>query len=191
MKRFNICLAGSGGQGLILAGVLLAQAAVNDGKYVSLTSSYGPEARGGASRSNLVISKKPIDYIIPKSLDVLLALNQESCDKFILELKDEGLLIIDSSQVTHQPPIKHYSIPFTDLAVKAGAAVTANVVALGTIMVLTGIVKASSLELALSERIKQELLPVNQKALKQGIKHGRKLKNNADEHYTYYQSLAL
>lgn len=185
MKRFHICLAGSGGQGLILAGVLLAQAAVRDGKNVSLTSSYGPEARGGASRSNLVISKKPIDYPLPDKLDVLLALNQESCDRYIPDLKDEGILIIDSSQVIHQPPIRHYSVPFTGTAVKAGAAVTTNVVALGTIVVLTGIVKPSSIEWAMNERIRPDLLPINQKAFKLGIRQGRKLKKNIEEYYKY------
>jgi 2-oxoglutarate ferredoxin oxidoreductase subunit gamma len=186
MKRYHISLAGSGGQGLILAGVLLAQAAVKDGKHVCLTSSYGPESRGGASRSNLVISNKPIDYPIPEDLDVLLAMNQESCDSYISELKDEGILIIDSSQVIHQPPIRHYSVPFTSIAIKTGAEVTANVVALGTIIILSDIiVRPASLEWALSEHIREDLLPVNEKALKNGLKEGRKLKKNVEQFYTY------
>lgn len=176
--RFHISLSGSGGQGLILAGVLLAQAAVKDGKNVALTSSYGPEARGGASRSNLVIDDDPIDFPLPDSLDALLAMNQKSCDIYLPELKDEGMLIIDSSQVIHRPPIRHYSVPFTTIATRIGAAVTANVVALGVIVELTGIVKPSSLGKALSERIREDLLPINIKAMRNGLGVGRKLKKS-------------
>lgn len=185
MSRYHICLSGSGGQGLILGGVLLAHAAVIDGKNVTLTSSYGPEARGGASRSNLVISTSPIDYPMPDKMDVVLAMNQESCNRYVPELKDGGLLLLDSTFVTHEPPIRHYRVPFTDMALRAGAAVTANVAALGTITALTGIVKPSSLESALTERIREDLLSVNEKALKAGLREGRKLKKNTDEYYTY------
>ncbi|KCZ73209.1 2-oxoacid:ferredoxin oxidoreductase, gamma subunit [Candidatus Methanoperedens nitroreducens] len=182
--RFNISLSGSGGQGLILAGVLLAQAAVKDGKNVTLTSSYGPEARGGASRSNLVIDDEPIDFPMPGRLDVLLTMNQESCDTYLPELKDEGMLIVDSSQVIHRPPMRHYSVPFTTIATQIGAAVTANVVALGTIIELIDIIKPSCLEKALAERIREDLLPINIKAMKNGLSMGRKLKKNIDKYYT-------
>lgn len=104
MTRYHLCLSGSGGQGLILGGALLAHAAVRDGKNVTMTSSYGPEARGGASKSDLIISSKPIDYPIPEKMDVVLAMNQESCNKFVPELKDDGILILDSTLVMHHPP---------------------------------------------------------------------------------------
>jgi 2-oxoglutarate ferredoxin oxidoreductase subunit gamma len=185
MNRYHICLSGSGGQGLILAGVLLADAAVKDGKNVALTSSYGPEARGGASRSNLVISDEPIDYPMPDKMDLILSLNQESCSRFAPELKDNGILVIDSNLVTHHPPIRHYSVPFTEMAQKAGAVVTANVAALGAITALTGIVKRSSLENILQKRIRKNLWPINGNALKLGLNSGRKLKKNRDEYFTY------
>ncbi len=182
--RFNISLSGSGGQGLIFAGVLLAHAAVKNGKNVTLTSSYGPEARGGASRSNLVISDEPIDYPMPERLDMLLSMNQESCNEYLPELKDEGILIIDSSLVTHPPPMRHYSVPFTTVAAKIGSVVTANVVALGTIVELTDIIKPSCLEKALAERVRGDLMPINKKAMKNGLSIGRKLKGNMAEYYT-------
>ena len=185
MTQHNICLSGSGGQGLILGGALLAHAAVIDGKNVTMTSSYGPEARGGASRSNLIINDKPIDYPIPEKMDVVLAMNQESCDKFVHELKDDGILIVDSTLVMHPPPIKHYSIPFTELAIKAGVVLIANVIALGSIIALTDIVRPASLKEALKERMRENLLPINEKALKIGLKEGNKLKKNIDEYYTY------
>ncbi|MCL7412843.1 MAG: 2-oxoacid:acceptor oxidoreductase family protein [ANME-2 cluster archaeon] len=185
MKRYHICLSGSGGQGLILAGVLLAHAAVSDGKCVTMTSSYGPEARGGASRSSLVISEKPIDYPLPCRLDVLLTMNQESCNRYASHLKEDGILIVDSTRVIHQPPIRHYSVPFTSMASQAGAVLAANVTALGTIIGLTGIVRPASLEIALRARIKEEMLPLNEKLLKLGLKEGRKLKSHSNEYYTY------
>lgn len=185
MNRFHICLSGSGGQGLILAGVLLADAAVKDGKNVALTSSYGPEARGSASRSNLVISDKPIDYPIPDKMDMVLSMNQESCNKYANDLKEDGILIIDSDLVMHQPPIRHYSVAFTRMAEEAGGVITANVAALGTITALTGIVKRSLLQKAMKERIREDLLPVNANALKLGFMRGRKLKENTEKYYTH------
>ena len=185
MKEYHICLSGSGGQGLILGGVLLAHAAVIDGKYVTMTSSYGTEARGGASRSSLLISDKPIDYPMPYKLDLLLTLNQESCNCYVSHLKEDGILLVDSTMVMHPPPIRHYSVPFTSLAAQAGASLAANVTALGTIIGLTRIVKPVSLEFALRARIKEEMLPLNEKLLKLGLKEGRKLKNHSSEYYTY------
>ena len=185
MNRYNVCLSGSGGQGLILAGVLLAHAAVNDGKYVTMTSSYGPEARGGASRSSLVISDKPIDYPMPDKLDVLLTLNQESCNCYVPHLKEGGILLVDSTMVMHQPPIRHYNVPFTSLAAQAGTALAANVIALGTIIGLTDIVRPVSMEVALRARIREDLLSVNEKVLKMGLKEGRKFRNHKSEYYTY------
>lgn len=150
-----------------------------------MTSSYGPEARGGASSSKLIISDKPIDYPIPEKMDIVLAMNQESCNRFVPELKYDGILIVDSTLVLHHPPIRHYSIPFTKLAMKAGVVVTANVIALGSIIALTSIVRQVSLREVLKERIRADLLPVNEKALKIGLREGKKLKKNIDEYYTY------
>src|SRR4030066_2016765 len=97
--RFEIRLAGSGGQGLILAGIILAEAAgIYDGKFVCQTQSYGPAARGGASKAEVVISDGEIDY--PKAIqpDVLLAMNQKSLDAFSSDLKPGGLLLVDAGR---------------------------------------------------------------------------------------------
>src|SRR5512139_2762594 len=100
MERYEIRLSGSGGQGLILAGVILAEAAgIHDGKYVCQTQSYGPEARGGASKAEVIISDEEIDY--PKAMkpDLLLAMNQRSCDTYLFDLKPNGVLVVDSTFV--------------------------------------------------------------------------------------------
>src|SRR4030042_17730 len=96
-KRFEVRLSGEGGQGMILAGVILAEAAaIYDDKNAIQTQSYGPEARGGACKSEVIISDEEIDYPKATHIDLLLALTQESCDKYIRELKQGGLLVVDS-----------------------------------------------------------------------------------------------
>ena len=120
--RYEIRLAGSGGQGLILAGIILAEAAgVYDGKFVCQTQSYGPEARGGASKAEVVISDAEIDY--PKAIqpDVLLALNQKSLEAFSSDLKPGGLLLVDADLVQEVPAGRVLALPFTRIARELGA----------------------------------------------------------------------
>lgn len=103
-NRYEIRLSGSGGQGLIVAGIILAEAAgIHDGKYVCQTQSYGPEARGGASKAEVVISEEEIDY--PKAIkpDVLLAMNQKACDAYFFDMKPDGMLVVDSTFVKQLP----------------------------------------------------------------------------------------
>src|SRR5512142_1072470 len=96
-ERYEIRLSGTGGQGLIIAGIILAEAAgIYDGKYVCQTQSYGPEARGGASKAEVVISDEEIDYPMAIKPDVLLAMSQKACDSYLFDLKPGGTLIVDS-----------------------------------------------------------------------------------------------
>ncbi len=98
--RFEVRLAGEGGQGMILAGVILAEAAaVYDGLNAVQTQSYGPEARGGASRSEVIIARGEIDYPKVMAADLLLCMSQEACDKFYTQVKDDGCIIVDSTHV--------------------------------------------------------------------------------------------
>ena len=146
-SRYEIRLAGSGGQGLILAGIILAEAAgVYDGKFVCQTQSYGPEARGGASKAEVVISDAEIDY--PKAIrpDVLLAMNQKSLDAFISDLKPGGLLLVDADLVQEVPASRAVALPFTRIARDLGRAMAANIVALGALAQLTGAVSLESLD---------------------------------------------
>lgn len=101
---WQISLSGTGGQSLILAGIILAEAAILDGKQTIQTQSYGMEARGGANKSEVLISDQKIDY--PKaSTDILLAMSQESCDKYIGLLKEGGQLIVDTTLVKNVPDV--------------------------------------------------------------------------------------
>jgi 2-oxoglutarate ferredoxin oxidoreductase subunit gamma len=169
-ERFEIRLAGSGGQGLILAGIILAEAAgVYDGKFVCQTQSYGPEARGGASKAEVVISDAEIDY--PKAIrpDVLLALNQKSLEAFSSDLKPGGLLLVDADLVSEAPASRVLALPFTRIARDLGRAMAANIVALGALAQLTGAVSLASLEAAVLARVPQGTEDLNRKALAAGV----------------------
>jgi 2-oxoglutarate ferredoxin oxidoreductase subunit gamma len=169
-ERFEIRLAGSGGQGLILAGIILAEAAgVYDGKFVCQTQSYGPEARGGASKAEVVISDAEIDY--PKAIqpDVLLALNQKSMEVFSSDLKPGGLLLVDADLVKEAPAGRVLALPFTRIARDLGRAMAANIVALGALVQLTGAVSLDSLTAAVLARVPKGTEDLNRQALAAGV----------------------
>lgn len=167
----EIRLAGSGGQGIILAGVILAEAAGRqEGKYVCQTQSYGPEARGGASKSEVVISDAEIDY--PKALKptVLLCLSQKACDTYIFDVRPGGVIIVDSGLVPQLPTSKVIGLPFTKIArEQAGGEMLANIVALGALAVFTGVVSVKSLEAAIAARVPKGMAAANLKALRAGV----------------------
>lgn len=152
--RYEIRLSGSGGQGLVLAGVILAEAlGVYEGKNVTQTQSYGPEARGGASRSDIVISDGEIYYPKTMDLDLLLCLTQESCDEYFEYLKDDGILIVDSDRVRQLPTQRAHSLPFINTARdKVGTPVVANVVSLAAVAAISGICSRESIEKAVLYR---------------------------------------
>ena len=100
LDRYEIRLSGSGGQGLVLAGIILAEAAgIYEGKNVVQTVSYGPAARGGTSRADVVISDQEIDYPKAMGVDILLAMTQMASDESISDLKPSGVLVVDSQLV--------------------------------------------------------------------------------------------
>ncbi len=176
-NRFEIRFSGSGGQGIIMAAVIFAEAAgVYNCKYVCQTQSYGPEARGGTSKAEIVISDSPIDY--PKSLEpnILLAMNQESCDKYFRSLRDDGLLIVDSTFVEQIPTERVVSIPFTRIARnKLGNELVANTVALGAVAGISNIITQKNIEKSLKKRAPAEMLEINLKAARAGLKTAREV----------------
>ncbi len=167
--------AGYGGQGLLTAGLILADAAaVFDKKKVIQTQSYGAEARGGASRSDVIISDEDIVFPKPDHLDILVAMNQLSVDKYSSALAEEGTLIADATFVTTITFPDFYSIPFTEIArERLGREIVANVVALGALVELKGVVSKKAAAGALEQRIPQGALDVNRKALEAGFKAAR------------------
>jgi len=176
--RYEVRLSGSGGQGLILMGIILAEAiGIYDGKYVSQTQSYGPEARGGSSKSEVIVSDEEIDYPKAMKLDLLLAMNQKSCDEFYADLKPEGLLIVDSTFVTQLPVPRAYQIPFTRIArEKLKREIVSNIVALGALTQLTPVVSPRAVETAVLNRVPKGTEKLNRDALRAGMAAARRAK---------------
>jgi 2-oxoglutarate ferredoxin oxidoreductase subunit gamma len=168
--RFEIRLSGSGGQGMILASVILAEAiGVDYQKKVVQTQSYGPEARGGASKADVVVSTNEIYYPKAMQLDLLLCMTQESLDKYHGDLRPDGVLVVDSGLVNSVPTEDYYGLPFTKIArEEAGHIMVANVVALGAIAALTGIVKKEDLIGAVLKRAPRGTEEKNRSAVELG-----------------------
>lgn len=168
--RTEFRLSGSGGQGLLLAGIVLAEAAIIEGKNAVQTQSYGPEARGGSSKAEVVISEDDIDYPKATDPDFLLALTAESY-KTYGKLMGKGLIIVDSS-VALIPEItaRTVQVPILKTAAEViGKAVTANIVALGVLGGISGIVKAETLESAVRNRVPKGTEELNVKAVLKGV----------------------
>ncbi len=169
-RQYGVRLAGTGGQGAILAGILLAEAAIRDGKNVTQIQSYGPEARGGASRSEVMISDGEIYYPKVIQADITLCMSQEACDRYGNQIRREGLLILDADHVTRAPTTRAVRVPMTTLARDVtGQEIVANVVGLGLLAGLTGVVSRESLEAAVRDRAPRGTADVNLKALAAGF----------------------
>ena len=171
MTTQELRLTGSGGQGLILAGIILAEAALYDGKNVVQSQSYGPEARGGASRAEIIISSETINYPKVDNCDIMLALTQDAYDKYIPSLKAGGTLVIDSSvKVKADENITTYTLPILDSAIdKIGKSMVADRNALGRIYELTKIVSKESLIKAVCGRVPRGTEELNERALEVGF----------------------
>lgn len=178
VDRYEVRLAGEGGQGMILAGVILAEAAVvHDGLNAVQTQSYGPEARGGASRSEVIIARGEIDF--PKVMipDLLLCMSQEACDKFYSQVKDDGWIIVDSTNVSRIPSHRAISVPLTEIAENTtGRRITASMVALGLVSGLSGLVTRESLTKAMTERVPAGTEEINSNALAAGFDEAARLR---------------
>lgn len=165
---------------MILAGIIMAEAAsIFGGKEAAQSQSYGPESRGGASKSEVIISDEPVDYPKATSIDAMLAMTQESCSKYYKDVKKDGILLIDSTEVKDIPegPFKLYSYPIIDTARnELGKVITANIISLGMITELTGIVTHEAIEKAVLSRVPPAFLELNKKALQVGFERASELK---------------
>ena len=176
--RYEIRLSGSGGQGIILASVVVAEAvAVYEGLQVSQSQSYGPEARGGRCKAEVVISEKDIDYPKVVQLDLLLAMTQEACDAYFFDFKPNGILLVDSTFVEQIPTSRAIAIPFTRIARdEIGKVMTANMVAIGAIAKVCPFIKLKNMEAAVISRAPKGTEKLNLKAFKAGVKAAGKIK---------------
>lgn len=167
----QVRFGGVGGQGIVLAGRLLGRAAaLFDGKEAVCTQSYGPEARGGASKTDVIISDKPVGYPFVTEADVMAVLFQEAYAKFRTSLKPGGTLIIDTGLVKPAADDEiFFGIPATQIAQDLGSRLAMNVVVLGYIVGKTGVVSRESMEQAIRTTLKPKIVDLNIKALDAGI----------------------
>jgi len=167
----QVRFGGVGGQGIVLAGRLLGTAAaLFDGKHAVCTQSYGPEARGGASRTDVVISDEPVNYPFVTEADVLVVFFQEAYVLFRSAVKSDGTMIIDSGLVpTIEKDDRVCTLPATAMAAELGTKLAANVVMFGYLVGKTGVVSRDAAEQAIRSMLKPSIVDMNLRALEVGI----------------------
>jgi len=174
--RYEMRLSGEGGQGLVLAGKILAEAgAIYEGINATQSQSYGPEARGGASRSEVILSDEDIDFPKAVELDLLLALTQEACSRYVRDLKPSGILLIDSEAVLDLPEgtFRVFRAPIIQSARdEVGKEIVANIVSLGIITRVAGVVSEDSVREAILTRVPKGTEEINLKAFDLGLSMG-------------------
>ena len=174
MNPVEIRLSGSGGQGLILAGLILSEAVLREGKRAAQSQAYEPVSRGGKSQSDLVIADDTPDYPLVTRLDFLLLLSQEAADDAPSIMKPEGIVLADADRVTQPPPFPNatYRLPMVKTAQTLGNPRAANMAALGALAALTGLCRPESLEAAIRERSPKSFRDVNVECMQAGFRLG-------------------
>lgn len=164
--QVQVRFSGAGGQGLITAGVILAEAAMLEGKNVVQTQTYGPEARLGSSKSEVIIASGRIAYPEVTVPDVLLCMSQEAARKYLGKVRSDTLVIVDGGLVPADIPTpgKVVRLPITETAVNAGSKVVANTVALAAMNALVPMVSRESLFAAIAARVPAKFRELNQRA---------------------------
>lgn len=170
MMEQEIRLSGTGGQGLILGGIILAEAAMIDGKEVTQSQSYGPEARGGASKAEVIISDEEIDFPKFHECDCLLSLSQTACDKYLHSVKTNGILIVDETvKDIDRKDIKVIRLPLLDTAKEQlGKIIVANIVSITAMNAICHYVSDEALKKAIQNRVPREALALNEAAFDAG-----------------------
>lgn len=169
MMRKEIRISGFGGQGVVLAGYILGKGlAIYDHYEAVMTQSYGPEARGGASSANVVLSDEPIDYPFVQAPDILVALSQEGYTRYRPTAKPGAMILIDEDLVIPNGDDCPYTIPATRLAEELGRRVVANVVMLGFFTAVTGLIERAAMEEAIKTSVKTRTVSLNLQAFAAG-----------------------
>ncbi len=174
--RREIRITGTGGQGVVLAGVILGKALVKAGYHVVQTQSYGAEARGTAAESQVIYSDEPVRFPKVRKCDILIALSQDALNKFSASLKKGGILVVDSDlvQVPEGLPAEVHSIPATREAEKLGLRVLANVIVLAYVAQKLGLVPLDELKKAIEETVPPKTIDLNLRAFEVGKELAKK-----------------
>ena len=175
----EIRLSGFGGQGIIRMGYIIGKAAsIFDNKSATMTQSFGPEARGSACSSQVVLADDRVLYPYVSIPHILVAMSQEAYTKFESNLVKEGFLLIDEDLVKTGAPrtgVKMYSIPSTRIAEEMGNKIIANIVMLGFFTAITGVISADSVRKAIPGSVPQRFVDLNVKAFEKGYEYGQEL----------------
>jgi len=179
MASTEIQIAGFGGQGVILAGMVIGKAAaIFDNKHVTLTQSFGPEARGSACSVQLIVSDEPIFYPYLSQPDILVVMSQEACTRFGPHIKPSGMLLYEQDLITlaaPQPGVKTHGIPATRLAEELGRKLVLNMVMVGFVTAMTGIASPQAARKAVQDSVPRGTETLNLAAFEKGFEYGRQL----------------
>ena len=175
----EIRIAGFGGQGVILAASVIGKAlAIFEGGYATMTQSFGPEARGGSSSAQVILSDEPILYPYVTQPDILVVMSQEACSRFVPQLKPGGILITEQDlvRVLDCPHgVRTYGVPATRLAEELGRKVVLNIVMVGFFAAVTNIVSADALRQAVADSVPPAMKALNVSAFEKGFDYGIRL----------------
>lgn len=178
-KRDEVRFTGFGGQGMAVLGYILGRAAaVYDGKNATMTQSYGPEARGGASSSQVIVCAGPVYYPYVITPNVMVGMSQEGYTKFRDNLTDDGIMLIDEDLVSLVPDEnmdRVYIIPATRFAEELGRKIVANIVMLGFLSALTDFVSDDAIRKAIADSVPRGTIDLNMKAYDKGRAFGQEL----------------
>jgi len=179
--RREIMFGGFGGQGIVTAGYITGQAAVvYDGKEATFTQVYGPEARGSACSSGVVISQEEISYPYLLNPEIMIVMSQEAYEKFLPRLKQGGVLIVDSTIVKPDRLAENYrlyKVPATELAEKLGRRIIANVIMLGFVARIWDAISVEALQEAVKAGVPEKYLDLNLNAFQIGVKFAEEALN--------------
>jgi 2-oxoglutarate ferredoxin oxidoreductase subunit gamma len=177
LLHVEIRFSGSGGQGILLAAAIVAEGATALGKYVVQTQSYGPAARGGASKAEVIVSDSEIDYPEVDTPDINLCLSQAAYDKYARDTRVGGLLLYDSGLVQPNGDLegrKLLGLPFTRASdEELKKTVVANIVALGALVEVSGVLPADEAERAVVGRVPARFRELNSEAFRLGRRLAR------------------
>jgi 2-oxoglutarate ferredoxin oxidoreductase subunit gamma len=178
----EIKFAGFGGQGIIKSGIIIAAAAcIHGGKNAVQTQSYGPESRGGACKSEVVISEEDIDFPKVVEPDVLVVMSQHAYNEYVENVKPGGTIIMDPDMIPREVEVKNaqvYRIPATKIAEELGKKIVANIVMLGAFVAITRILDANAVKESINENVPKGTEELNLKAFEQGYEYGKTLLKN-------------
>ncbi|MCD6379079.1 2-oxoacid:acceptor oxidoreductase family protein [bacterium] len=171
----EIRFAGFGGQGIIRSGIILGKAiSIYDNNFATMDQNFGPEARGGACSTTLLVSEEKILYPYVTAIDFLIVMSDEAYRKFKHELREDGVLIYESDLVTPTGKNKAFSIPATKFAEELGNRIFANVILLGFVTAVTDIVSVEAMKKAVPDSVPERFVDVNIKAFDMGYEYGKK-----------------